>query len=285
MKSFILTILMAAACGLTAFAPAAEAAVIYVDASAGGSDTGTSWHSAHTDLQDALARAAGGDEIWVAAGTYSPGSDRSDTFTMKNGVGVYGGFDGTETRRSHRDPGNNVTVLSGGDNNHHVVTSDSGVGSSAVLDGLTVTGGNNRGRGAGMLNAGSPAVRDCTFKGNSARLGSAIYNTGSPVITGCTFVGNSDVLGTLHNDGTVRLENCTFAGNDSQFGAMHSSGRATVVNCTFVGNSTWGGGIYNDTSGSLTLRNTLLADNTALLYTYTKRMSDYNFTNSLISMS
>ncbi|RLC08104.1 MAG: hypothetical protein DRI57_24635, partial [Deltaproteobacteria bacterium] len=49
----------------------------------------------------------------MAAGTYSPGPDRSDSFHLKDGVGVYGGFDGTETRRSHRDPGNNVTVLSG----------------------------------------------------------------------------------------------------------------------------------------------------------------------------
>jgi len=266
MKSFILTILMAAACGLTAFAPAAEAAVIYVDASAGGSDTGTSWHRAHTDLQDALARAADGDEIWVAAGTYSPGSDRSDTFTIKDGVGVYGGFDGTETRRSHRDPGNNVTVLSGGDSSLSVVTADSGVTASAVLDGLTVTGGYSRdvgGRGAGMFCEGSPTVRDCTFRGSNGKSGGAIYSTGSPVISGCTFVGNDGVFGILYNGGTVRLENCTFAGNDSHLGVIYNNSSATVVNCTFAGNSTWrGGGIYNE--GSLTLRNTLLADNTAL---------------------
>jgi len=42
--SVILAVVLAAACGLTAFAPAAQAAVIYVDASAGGSDTGTSCH-------------------------------------------------------------------------------------------------------------------------------------------------------------------------------------------------------------------------------------------------
>ena len=32
---------------------------------------------------------------------------------MKNGVGIYGGFLGTETLRSQRNPASNVTVLSG----------------------------------------------------------------------------------------------------------------------------------------------------------------------------
>ena len=90
------------------------------------------WATAYTDLQAALAAAASGDEIWVAAGTYTPTAtaDRTISFAMKNGVAIYGGFDGTETTRGERDPSVNVTILSGdigtprlfGDNSFHVVT-------------------------------------------------------------------------------------------------------------------------------------------------------------------
>ena len=37
-----------------------------------GADNGGCWEDAFVDLQDALAVAAPGDEIWVAAGVYTP---------------------------------------------------------------------------------------------------------------------------------------------------------------------------------------------------------------------
>ena len=108
-------------------------------------------------------------------------------------------------------------------------------------------------------------MRDCTFEGNRGWGGGAVHNTGSPVISGCTFVGNEGVFGILYNGGTVRLENCTFAVNSSDFGVMYNKGGATVVNCTFFDNSgLLNGGINNAEEGRLTLRNTLLADNTSL---------------------
>jgi hypothetical protein len=67
-----------------------------------GAGDGSSWNDA-TTLQDALATANSGAEIWVAAGVYSPGSDFRDAFTLVEGVAVYGGFAGTETDRSQHD--------------------------------------------------------------------------------------------------------------------------------------------------------------------------------------
>lgn len=75
---------------------------IYVDHTVTGGD-GTSWCLAYDDLQDALSGATTGDDIWVASGTYYPGSGRSATFRLKDGVDVYGGFDGTESVLGDRD--------------------------------------------------------------------------------------------------------------------------------------------------------------------------------------
>ncbi|HQO78972.1 MAG TPA: hypothetical protein PLG17_10740, partial [Thermodesulfobacteriota bacterium] len=63
----------------------------YVDASAAGGD-GTSWETAFTDLQDALAAAADGDTIHVAQGTYVPGDTQNDSFVMTKNLTLLGGY-------------------------------------------------------------------------------------------------------------------------------------------------------------------------------------------------
>lgn len=55
----------------------AKGQIWYVQASARGKQTGTSWENAFPLLQTALARAKAGDQIWVAAGVYTP-SDKLD---------------------------------------------------------------------------------------------------------------------------------------------------------------------------------------------------------------
>src|SRR5512139_1459660 len=96
---FILFVLI-----LTQFAypqSAFAAAVHYVVPGGLTSGTCTSWATA-CDLQYAITTAAvAGDEIWVQQGEYKPtvGAGRSATFTLKDGVAIYGGFVGTETSR------------------------------------------------------------------------------------------------------------------------------------------------------------------------------------------
>ena len=59
-------------------------------------------------LDDALAKATSGDEIWIAAGTYKPtqliksSKKNSHHFPLKDGVSLYGGFVGTEKDKDKR---------------------------------------------------------------------------------------------------------------------------------------------------------------------------------------
>ena len=138
--------------------------IIFVDTNATGSNLGTSWANAYTDLQLALTAGllcAGPNEIWVATGVYTPGVSRTDTFSLSNDLALYGGFAATETLRSQRDWQSNITVLSGdiggddtttangiisytvnivGDNSYHVV-SGINVTNTTSLDGFYITGG------------------------------------------------------------------------------------------------------------------------------------------------
>ena len=251
---------------------------IYVDANATGADNGSSWTDAFNYLQDALATAISGEEIWVAEGTYKPDQgggktpgDANATFQLINGVELYGGFAGGETSLEQRDWENNVTILSGdigvadsnSDNSYHVVTG-SATNSTAVIDGFTITQGNARGSGitrsgGGMYNyQGSPKVINCTFVENIAQFyGGGMYNdyNSNANVLKCTFSENIAVEsgGGLANDGSSPMViNCFFKDNyvtNSGGGGMFNNEASSpvLINCAFVNNSAAGsgGGIRN----------------------------------------
>ncbi|MCB0480582.1 MAG: T9SS type A sorting domain-containing protein [Flavobacteriales bacterium] len=106
------------ACCLFIFATTGHSQ-IFVDATATGSNSGSSWVNAYTNLQTAINSSKSNDTIWVSNKTYFPTqqvgqSNRSKTFVLKDSIKLFGGFDGTETLLSERDlDKNGKTILSG----------------------------------------------------------------------------------------------------------------------------------------------------------------------------
>ncbi|MCX6034629.1 MAG: right-handed parallel beta-helix repeat-containing protein, partial [Chloroflexi bacterium] len=292
---FVLAFMLALTFSALDVTPSHAAGILY--AAPGGTGDCSSWANACT-LQTALTGAVSGDEIWAAAGTYKPTTDpanRDATFQLIDGVAVYGGFAGTETALSQRNPAANVTILSGDiDNNdsqtpiitdlstvtgnttnsYHVVTGATG----ATLDGFTITAGNantylySNWSGGGMYNeSSSPTLTDVTFSGNSAFDGGGMYNeSSSPTMTDVTFSGNlANYGGGMYNytSSSPTLTNVTFSGNLATYGGgmvNWNSSNPTLTNVTFSGNSaTYGGAIYNSGS-SPTMTNVTFAGNSAV---------------------
>jgi hypothetical protein len=223
-----------------------DGTVLYVDADRSSTrPTGLSWGGAFTDLTDALALAPyaqGSLEVWVAAGTYTPGPSRLASFTLHDNISIFGGFVGGEADRSQR--GGALTTLSGeiqGDddptnNAYHVVVAE-GVGASAVLEGVTVTGGYAETTGGGLLlSAASPTLTNVALTGNYAAQGGG----------GAAILAGSDP--TLTN--LLAAENATGGAG----GGLHvAASSPTLINATIAANTAAsGGGLYNvDASPSI----------------------------------
>ncbi len=241
----------------------AGAAVIYVDADATAGGDGSSWASAFNYLQDALDQtvASRGDEVWIAEGTYFPDDgasvtdgDRAASFTLKDGVALYGGFVGTETSLAERDWEAYVTTLSGKIFTEqiywslHVCTVVATA--SVTFDGVTVTGGNANeyGSSAGGDQAAAVycssssyqvAVSNSSFSENTANNHGGVAYEGTWTVSNSSFSGNSAWKGGVARYGTWTVTNSTFSGNSaSSSGGVANSGTWTVSNSIFDATNT-----------------------------------------------
>lgn len=243
-----------------------ETGYIYVDPSATGAGTGKNWKNAIASLADALVIANSGSEIHVADGIYKPttSTDRTLSFTLKNGVAIYGGYGGYGALNPDaRDFTLYPSILSGDigsinsnyDNSYHVVTAPN-TNSTAILDGFTISNGNADSstvtQGGGMyIKAGSPTINDCIFKNNEAYIGGGLYveNSSSMTLSRCTFTGNSTSSSGkgiyLYNTSPTLID-CVINETEGWYTSTafyNSSSSPTLTRCIFKGN--YGSGLYN----------------------------------------
>ena len=241
-----------------------QAKTIYYVKTDGAGD-GSSWSSAANNIQTMIDKAVSGDEVWVAKGTYYPTTEtiardaRSRTFSVKNGVNLYGGFAGSESLASQRLLADlnidgkvdscelaNTTILSGdidgvadvwtktintdgtwqwtvtgnSGNCYHVVTTNS------KIDGFSVIGGN-----ANVVNYNYEA--------------GGIYSSSS--VTNCT-VSNCSAIGSGGGIYASSVTNCIVSNCSANYGGgIYAS--SSVTNCTVSDcSANYGGGIYTSSS-------------------------------------
>lgn len=291
---------------VTAQYQASSSEHLYVDDSATGDNSGASWPHAFVDLQSAVDAASPGDTIHIAAGTYFPtarpydtddwpaeGEDpRSPHFGLRNGVTILGGYPNGGGAPEQRDPAAHKVVLSGdldgngvvdGGNAYHVFYHPAGaeLDATAVLDGVTISGGNadvvsaHTNIGGGMYNRHShPTLRNCTFTDNHSSLwAGSMYNESShPTLTDCSFRDNrSGVGGAVYNIyASPAMVGCVFADNYAEEvgGAMANlTASPTLDDCTFTGNSgRHGGGVLNANASFPVFTNCTFRNNVARVH-------------------
>jgi hypothetical protein len=214
-------------------------------------------------LRTAVASASGGDTITFTA----PLSGQ--TITLTSGQLL---INKNLTIDASALPGG-VTV--NGNAASRVFQINSGV--TAILDSLTITGGNADGPGGGIQNEGTLTVNHCLITSNAANnnviepLGSfggdggGIHNTGTLVLSNSIVSANTAPRrgGGLFSDDAVTMQAITLEANQAGWGGgIYNLGLSDLKNSTVVANSaSQGGGIYNQ--GSFNMRYSTVDANSA----------------------
>ena len=263
--------------------------IIYVDKWANGSNSGTSWSNAYTELQSALERARKGcgSQIWVAQGTYKPTDehgDREATFELVGGLPMYGGFAGTETTLDQRDWMTNETVLSGdidgggrdSDDVWHVVTALDV--NEATIDGFIITMGWDAGiySNGGSLNIqqnkisenrdgifcedSNSNIANCLIEHNTA-CGIQCRGTSSVTIANNQIMNNT-YSGIYSETPSILLIKNNWIHHNQQYGICRDcftiDSEALIRNNTIVDNAWYGVGAGN---AELNITNCVIWDN------------------------
>ena len=241
---------------------------IYVDIESTGNATGESWADAFPDLQEALEIAQAGDTIWIAEGIYTPtiDGDRMASFSIPDGVTIYGGFNGTESALQERDWALYPVILSGDigtpgdslDNSYRIIRLIDV--NNVSLDGINIQFANNNlvspilenrtGGGIYAKNANF-SLHNVNLADNTARYGGAIGLFSGAHCTALNSIfennvsnGANDKSGgaifAIGDDEGGYFMNCRFINNKALYfggsGGACTGGQNTYINCIFSSN-------------------------------------------------
>ena len=274
--------------------PCPEECRYYVDISGDDTADGLGWATAMRQVQPAINRAfctvqscAGIHQcdVWVAglkradsegsAKDYSMKTSnvaRNDTIRLRDGINLYGGFEGTETTADDRwfvqeRPAVGVNEWAFGTYLPHL----GGNGRTMEVDGrgridgfsfsgasLDVDGGKNAAPGGGAIwaHGNTVTIANCEFADNGGRIGgmggAVMVDGGDAHISYSVFrnnIGhNGGALGLT--GGAIVVDRCVFHDNEADFmgGAIYKLNAESldIRNSIFSGNhaSKWGGAVY-----------------------------------------
>ncbi len=242
--------------------------VIHVNAGCGNDDwTGLSSVCQAPDgpkatIQAGIGASVTGDTVLVADGRYTgfPGNKW-----------LWFPFERNSTLRSANGPENCIIDLENDGLAFFFVGDEP---PEAVVDGFTITNGNNTEGGAIYFHHHSRVIiRNCILTGNSAPSGAAIAcdNDSSPTIINCLITGNTAGFNggavSTRDESTPTFINCTITGNTAAWngGAVFLNGfrgsGPTFINCTIADNTAGrdGGGVFaGGFESGATVRNSII---------------------------
>jgi len=286
------------------------AKTIFVKSGASGMATGANWSDAYGSPHQALAEALPGDQVWIAQGTYTPGTpfDPNASFVVPDGVSVYGGFSGVESNLSQRDWTTATTTFSGPLPEGIQIVRVADGSQNVVLDGLTIKNSTGVYTVGGALYSPNCdiQVRNCTFRDNASyqAIGTCIaIENGFATITNCLFDNNYARFtdgGGVATFGTagVYVDKCTFSngrgdsyasGGNGVGIACKGTGVSKIVRSQFVNNiglpvsgsqyPSYGGAVYAEVP--ITIDRCTFTGNTSVLGGAVYSWRSLTITNSL----
>lgn len=251
----VVTLLLLGACLAQTSAPATAQSSATWFVAPTGDDTAAcvSAETACRTIGGALGKAAAGDTIAVAAGTYL------ENLSLTRDVTIAGA-------------GADATVLDGGQRGTVVTVLSSQV--TATLRDLAIVGGQAVGGGGGISNNGTLALSGVLVSQNAVSLGEGfqglgggILNLGALTVSASAVVENQGVTGAgIYSRGTFSATNLTVAGNSAQAsggGLAFGPGSASIRFSTIASNSAAvdAGGLIAEAGSAPAIADSILAAN------------------------
>lgn len=259
------------------------ATIHYVKQDSAGTGDGSSWQNAAWNLGSVVYNASSGDTVWVAHGVYYPTLDGSGNASAAsnahisltaNNIVLLGGFSGTETDLSQRNPKTHQTIITGdpqqyglntGSNNysHLMILADP---VNVVISGFVF----EKATSLAILSMGSSgmglSITDCIFRNNISGISASslrVDRVKSVLIQRCEFTDNIATEAPaiwITNNAVVTVAHCKFKNNTatSHGGAVTVAsivgGGALFSNCLFennkaLGTTYAGGALHNYQTG------------------------------------